>query len=92
MIQSPIPGIGCAYYNSLRQLTVITSIDVMDDDKKYIHISLSHKNKIPDWDTVKAVKDKFIGKDSDAFIYFPIDSEYINLMPYCLHLWHEINL
>lgn len=80
---------GEAFYLKPKKLLVICSLDTMENGKTYLHISLSFANKIPDWDMVKMVKEKFIGKDKDAFIYFPIESEYINLMPYCLHLWSE---
>lgn len=30
-----------------------------------------------------------IGDKKDAFIYFPTKKEYVNIMPYRLHLWSE---
>lgn len=80
---------GKCFHNKKRKLAVISSLDTMKDGKKYLHISLSHNDHIPDWNTMKYVKDLFIGKERDAFIYFPVESEYVNFKPYCLHLWSE---
>lgn len=80
---------GNCFYCKKKKLAVIISLDTMEDGKTYLHVSLSHPNKIPDWNTVKQVKDTFIGKDKDAFIYFPPEAEYVNVIPFCLHLWSE---
>lgn len=91
-IYNPLLSSTMSCYNNIsRALIVVSSEEIMDNDKSYIHISLSHKNKIPDWETVKYVKENFIGEDKDAFIYFPVKSEYVNFMPYCLHLWSELD-
>lgn len=80
---------GTCYYNKKHKLAVIVSLDTMTDGKTYLHVSLSRPDRIPDWNTVKRVKDIFIGKKQSAFIYFPPEDEYVNLMPYCLHLWSK---
>lgn len=72
-------------------LFVVITLDTMEDGKRYIHLSMSYRDRIPDWETVKEVKNTFIGGNKDAFIYFPIESEYVNIMPFCLHLWSEYN-
>lgn len=72
-----------------KRLIVISSLETMEDGRKYLHVSISYRDKIPDWDTVKMIKELFIGDKKDAFIYFPQKEEYVNIMPYCLHLWSE---
>lgn len=84
-----VAGFGVAFYHKPKKLAVICSLDTMDNGKTYLHISLSHPNKIPDWNTVKMVKELFIGKNKAALIYLPTEEEYVDLMPYCLHLWSE---
>lgn len=80
---------GACYRLKKSKLVVISSLATMEDGKNYLHVSTSFPDRIPNWDMLKTVKERFIGQDRDAFIYFPIDKEYVNVMPYCLHLWSE---
>lgn len=82
---------GFVYQNRINKLIVISSLAEMENGKKYFHVSLYFKDHIPSWDMTKLVKDCFIGENRDAFIYFPKKNEYVNAMPYCLHLWSEEN-
>ncbi len=36
---------------------------------------------------MKRVKDAFFGEDSEAFHVLPKKDDYINLHPFCMHLW-----
>lgn len=80
---------GACYTLKKSNLLVISSLATMEDGKNYLHVSCSLSDRIPNWDMLKTIKERFIGKNRDAFIYFPIDKEYVNVMPYCLHLWSE---
>ena len=60
---------------------------VTENGDKYLHISCSHGNKLPTWDELVQVKNTFIGEDVQAFQVLPRKEDYVNLMPYCLHLW-----
>lgn len=51
------------------------------------HVSVSHKNKIPSWRTMTAVKELFFEAEEVVMQLHPKQSEYINQHPYCLHLW-----
>lgn len=57
------------------------------DGRRWIHVSVSHPNRLPSWATMRAVKDIFLGKDCLALQLFPPESEWVNVHPYCLHLW-----
>lgn len=54
------------------------------------HLSVSHKNKIPSWQTMEEMKRIFWKDDEDAFQYHPIMDHYINNAPYCLHIWRPL--
>jgi hypothetical protein len=42
---------------------------------------------MPSWEDCRLVKDTFIGRDRRALQILPPASEYVNIHPYCLHLW-----
>ena len=51
------------------------------------HVSVSCEDRVPMWGEMCAVKQMF-WYDSETVIQFhPRKSEYINKMPFCLHLW-----
>ena len=56
-------------------------------EKWWLHVSLSHPEKIPSYMDVAEVKRIFVGKDRQAIQVFPKESEHVNLHPRCLHLW-----
>lgn len=82
-----LDGINHIYKNNISGMAVILSEDTMQDGKKYLHVSCSFKDRLPTWDDLKEVKNIFIGDEKVAYQVLPRQSEYINLMPYCLHLW-----
>ena len=47
-------------------------------------------NRCPTWDEMCLVKDIFWQDDECVIQFHPPKSEYVNLHPYCLHLWKKI--
>jgi len=45
------------------------------------------KKRLPTWDEMCRVKNMFWENEETVVQYHPPDNEYINNMPYCLHLW-----
>ena len=82
---SPMPY-SRAYLNSWG-LKVIVSIDTMVNGHDYIHCSVSKDNRLPTWDELLEAKNLFIGRDKEAFQFFPVEKEYVNLCKNCLHIW-----
>lgn len=80
-------AISCCYYNGRRGLAVLLSLSTMDNGEQFIHCSLSRRSRLPSWDDVKIVKTTFLGEDTEAFHIVPKKEDYINVNPYCLHLW-----
>jgi hypothetical protein len=73
------------------KLTVISSVCYEKDGKLWLHVSLAHHKRMPSYDEIKLVKEHFIGKDKYAMLVFPPEDKFVNLHPFCLHLWHCID-
>lgn len=78
------------YFNNKNKMLVVISEALMNDNTWYLHVSCSYRNKLPSWNDLKRVKNLFIGEDRIAYQVLPKQSEYVNLMPYCLHLWSPL--
>ena len=51
------------------------------------HVSVSFPNRCPTWEEMCEVKDMFFYEEEIAVQYHPPRNEYVNMHPYCLHLW-----
>ena len=60
------------------------------DGRGYEHVSVSLHDRCPSWAEMCIVKDLFWGEDDCVVQFHPPKSEYVNLHPYCLHLWRKI--
>jgi hypothetical protein len=75
---------GMAYQSG--GLRVICSVDTELDGRLWLHVSVSRGMRIPSWDDLRLVKDIFVG-DRYAYQVFPTKEKYVNINPFCLHLW-----
>jgi hypothetical protein len=66
---------------------------IASDGEGWDHVSVIIKgvNRTPRWDEMCMIKDLFFHPDEVAVQFHPKESDYINVHPYCLHLWrcHE---
>lgn len=76
-----------AKYVSIDGLTVITSVAVELDGKRWFHVSCSRKDHLPSWNDLRRVKDLFVGTGRSAIQVLPKQSEYVNIHPRVLHLY-----
>ena len=72
-------------------MTIIRSIAREIDGKLWIHVSLSRRSRIPDYNDITKIKRDFIGENKKAIMIFPKKTEHVNIHPYCLHLWSCID-
>lgn len=70
-----------------KRLGVIVGVEIHDDGKKWIHVSVSHQNKIPNYESLCMVKRLWVGEERKAVQVFPPKSEHVNDHLRCLHLW-----
>lgn len=54
------------------------------------HVSMDGKNRMPTWEEMCQLKDMFFTEEECCVQYHPPKSEYINNIPYCLHIWKPI--
>ena len=55
------------------------------------HVSVSRRDRIPNWIEMSFVKRTFFEPDEVAMQLHPAESEHINNHPRCLHLWRPQN-
>jgi hypothetical protein len=72
-----------------RDLFVIANIHVSNSGAIWEHVSVTLRkaNRCPNWPEMCFVKDLFFGEDTQCIQFHPMKKEYINLHPYCLHIW-----
>lgn len=60
---------------------------IASDGGGWEHVSVSRKDRCPTWGEMCAIKDMFFDAEECVVQYHPPKSDYVNLHPYCLHLW-----
>lgn len=91
-VRRPDPVLGPWIYQSIAQrpmlsLRVLCTARVEADGRRWLHVSCSRPDRIPDWADLRTVKHTFIGDDAIALQVFPREAEYVNIHPRVLHLW-----
>lgn len=51
------------------------------------HVSVSYRNRCPTWDEMCKIKEIFFREDECCIEYHPDKKNYVNIHPYCLHIW-----
>lgn len=69
---------------------VIISGDREWDGNRWIHFSMSYKNRIPTWPELVRCKEELLGDESLAIQVIPPRSKYVNMNPYVLHFFLPI--
>lgn len=84
---------GGAYHAGPRGdgLAVIVSGAVQSDGKRWIHLSCSRRQRLPSWQDLRQAKDAFIGAEAYAVQVLPPADRYVNIHPFCLHLFHCVD-
>lgn len=72
---------------SAQGLLVICSGNVERDGKRWLHVSMSRRSRLPSYEDMCLVKDTFVGRERLAVQVFARTADHVNHMPYCLHLW-----
>jgi hypothetical protein len=59
-------------------------------DTGWEHVSVSLKNRTPNWDEMCFIKSLFWDDEETVIQFHPPKSEYVNNHPNCLHLWRHV--
>lgn len=73
-----------------QELRVISS--GVNSDSGWEHVSVSTGTRIPSWPEMQHIKELFWGDDETVIQFHPRKSEYVNAMPFCLHLWKRTGI
>jgi len=75
----------------LGHLKIISSGEPRSGDRTggWEHVSVSCEDRTPTWDEMCMVKDAFWSEEEAVVQMHPPRSQYVNLHPYCLHLWRD---
>lgn len=89
-LETDTPGSRVQIYTDLDADTrVIVGMEpYLRDNVPRLHVSVSHPNRLPDWEEIKAIKAAFFG-DVEAMIVLPRKGQYVNVHQYCHHLWES---
>lgn len=80
-----IPG-PCA-----QELKCIVSAGTVDPQYPWDHLSVSCRNRCPNWQEMEFVKHIFFKEDEYAMqLHVPV-ANHINLHPFVLHIWRPLN-
>jgi len=71
-----------------------TVLCIASDGEGWEHVSVSiNRQRCPSWETMCVIKNMFWDSPHDCvFQFHPPESEYVNMHPYCLHLWRPENI
>lgn len=69
-----------------QRLVVILTCSYEQDDRAWLHLSVSHRSRLPSWREVREAKEIFLG-EREAYQVLPPPARYVNLHPNVLHLF-----
>lgn len=87
--EGTIEGVQRFYRRLTDGMTVICGWE-NHDGGWWLHVSCAKMRlqKLPRWDDLLEVKNIFIGKDKKAIQIFPEEANYVNINPFCHHLFY----
>jgi hypothetical protein len=72
-------------------LRAIIDCSQKDDDRWWVHISISRQSRTPTHEEMAAAKVSFLGNRYAYAVYPPVE-QYVNIHAHCLHLWAVIDV
>lgn len=76
-----------ARFRRTNGLTLIVCSDVYDDGKRWVHLSVAHRHRMPKWRELVEVRDWILGPQAKAIQVLAPASQHVNINQYCLHLF-----
>lgn len=86
-------GDGDAWLGRVRgqPIQVLWSVAEEEDGQVWLHVSASHRSRIPTWEEMAAVKEFMVGSDRWAAQLHPPETDYVNIHGRVLHLWSPLS-
>jgi hypothetical protein len=81
-------SVGRAY--STREQGAVPLRVIASDQGGWEHVSVSLPTRCPTWDEMSFVKGLFWSEEDCVVQFHPPRSEYVNLHPFCLHMWRPV--
>jgi hypothetical protein len=69
------------------RMTVIASVAVEEDGLPWLHLSVAHPKRLPDYAVLCWLKRDFLGPNAKAIEVYAPEGEHVNIHPTCRHLW-----
>lgn len=63
---------------------------IVSDGLGWEHVSVSRRDRVPTWVEMDQVNRLFWGPDDCVVQFHPPESRYVNMHPFCLHLWRPL--
>jgi hypothetical protein len=70
---------------------VIRSLSTLRSGEKWIHVSVSRRDRLPTWAELSKVKNEFMGPELEAYQVLAANKDHVNLHANCLHLWAPVD-
>lgn len=77
---------GARYFCRAMSLLALLSCAIELDGRAWLHLSVSHQQRIPRWTEMAEVKRVFLG-DREAYQVMPAPSRYVNINARVLHMF-----
>jgi hypothetical protein len=82
---------GAKYTSPNQKLAAILSCGYESDQRAWLHLSVSHRDRIPTWGEFRTTKELFLG-DREAIQVLPPKAKYVNLHPNVLHAFALLDI
>ena len=73
------------------KMTVMASVAREQDDRVWIHLSMSHDNRMPTYEELYYLKRHWGGDDYKCIMVLPSRDEHVSLHQYCMHLFRCVD-
>lgn len=70
----------------IRSLRFIQSVNVIEEELWH-HVSISYHKMLPGYNELKWTRDNMFNPEDTVLQVFPRAANHVNIHPYCLHLW-----
>lgn len=81
---------GAKYVARSRSLVAIVSCAEERDGRWWMHLSVSHRSRVPTWQELAWCKEIFLG-DREAYQVLPPKERYVNIHPNVLHMFTRLD-